>query len=138
MNVGLYSLKTMELKENSILITDIRFIPGVEQIFLYSENTEKEKRAKRVVFRKMLEDYKKRKIELIVFKNLAAIGKDKYERCQILKELLLNDYKFCTIEENHNNLNDFGKIFTKNLIEESEKEKKYKDTRNKMILTKGK
>lgn len=136
MNVGLYSLNTMELKEISNIITDTRFTLGVKKIFLYSENTKKEKMSKRFVFRKMLEDYEKGKIELIVFKNLKSIGKDKYIRSQILKELLLKDYKFCTLEENHNNLNLSGRIFTKNLIAEIEEEKKYNEQRDKRIFIK--
>lgn len=116
MNVGVYSFKIMKFKELEFLNKNFMFMIGLEDIYLYSENNTKEN----ATFKKMLNDYKNKKIKLIIIEKLDLLGNSRHEIAKKLKELFENDYSFYCFEGNIHNLNMSGKIFTKNLISELE------------------
>lgn len=132
MNVGVYSFKRVELREATECVRQI-INPGlVDNIFIYSENTNKERMSQREAFKKVLDDYEKRKIELIVFKDLDSIGQSTYVRALIFRELINRKCKYCSVKENIHNFNIGGRLFTTALIKQALDEKKYGDERSKI------
>lgn len=101
MNIGLYSFNTMEAKQVEKLSNDI--IQGfiwVDNIYLYSENTTKQRIQCRQAFKKIIEDHKKQKIDWIVFEDFNTMSQDYYTRGLMLKELLNNNCNFDFLKEN--------------------------------------
>lgn len=132
MNVGLYSFKTMKLIEAKLLGCNINRLFNVDDILLYSESTNRERMSERRALKKMLDDYDQNKIDLIVFKDMKALGSDAYMICKMLKQLLLNNYKFFCINERINSLDSRGIIHTKVIINSIEEEKKIADKRSRV------
>lgn len=99
MNVGIYSFQTMELIQINKLIKKINERLKIDKIYLYSENTHKERYCKREGFKKMLEDYQNKKIDIIAVESLESFGKDGNVKLQILKELQERRYKLIFINE---------------------------------------
>lgn len=103
MKVGLYSFKTMEFSKIENLRNHIFRMFGRKcEIYIYSENTRKEKLAKRDGLRKILEDYRNSKIDMIVFENREALGTDEYNSYRILKILSDEKVKFTSLTEGLN------------------------------------
>lgn len=92
MNVGLYSFETFEFSKVENLKKLIYEIMGRKcEIYIYSENTRKERLSKRDGLRKMLEDYRESKINIIFFEDRKALGSDDYTTYRVLK--ILSDEK---------------------------------------------
>lgn len=88
MNVGLYSFETFEVCKIENLKKFIYEIMGRKcGIYIYSENTRKERLSKRDGLRKMLEDYRNSKIDIIFFEDRKALGSDDYTSFRVLKVL---------------------------------------------------
>lgn len=88
MNVGLYSFETFEVSKVEKLKKLIYEIMGRKcGIYIYSENTRKERLSKRDGLRKMLEDYSNSKIKIIFFEDRKALGSDDYTSFSVLKVL---------------------------------------------------
>lgn len=99
MKVGLYSFERMELAQINKLLKKINERLRVDKIYLYSENTCKERYSQREGFKKMLEDYQNKKIDIIAVENLNSFGKDGNVKLQILKELQARRNKLIFITE---------------------------------------
>lgn len=129
MNIGLYSFNTIEVKQVEKLKNDI--IQGflcVDNIYLYSENTTKQRIQCRQAFRKIIEDYKNKKIDWIVFEDYNTMSQDYYTRGLMLKELLENKCNFEFLKENINSQSN--KIITELQIHMSNYLKESNDERS--------
>ena len=92
MNVGLYSFETFEVSKVENLKNYIyKLMRRKCGIYIYSENTRKERLSKRDGLRKMLEDYRNSKIDMIFFEDRKALGNDDYTSFRVLK--ILSDEK---------------------------------------------
>lgn len=101
MNIGLYSFERLEIKKLEGISNKIKTIYWGENvnIYIYSENTVKQRIKERQALYQMIEDYEKGKIEVIIFENNQAFGSDLYTRSEILKMLLKKNIKFEIIED---------------------------------------
>ncbi len=101
MNIGLYSFERLEIKKLEEISNKIKTIYWGENvnIYIYSENTVKQRIKERQALYQMIEDYEKGKIEVIIFENNQAFGSDLYTRSEILKMLLKKNIKFEIIED---------------------------------------
>jgi len=140
MNVGLYSFVTMDVKTVQKLSEEITHrLINVDDIFIYSENTNKERMSKRDGFKNMLQDYAKGKINVVVFQNLQTLGKDDIVRGELLQDLMGNRVKFFFIEAEMESVTDTGKnmleatIFFSNKMKEINTEKSKRASKNKII-----
>lgn len=69
MNIGLYSFERLEIKKLEEISNKIKTIYWGENvnIYIYSENTVKQRIKERQALYQMIEDYEKGKIEVIIF-----------------------------------------------------------------------
>lgn len=132
MNVGLYSFETLELNKAENLKKLIYEMIGHKcKIYIYSENTRKQRLSKRDGLRKMLEDYRESKINIIFFEDRNALGSDEYTSYRVLK--ILSDEKV-----NYTSLNDGlnctseGKLQMELIAFFENYAKKYSDERSRM------
>jgi len=103
MNVGLYSFETFELSKVENLKKLIYEIMGRKcGIYIYSENTRKERLSKRDGLRKMLEDYRNSKIDIIFFENRKSLGSDEYTSYRVLKILSDENVKYASLTDGLN------------------------------------
>lgn len=133
MNVGLYSFKTLELSKVENLKNQIYSIMGCKcEIYIYSENNRKERLSKRCGLRKILEDYRASKIDMIIFEDRKALGIDEYTTYRILKILSNENVNFTSLKDGFNN-SSFGRsqIELIGVLENYAKE--YSDKRSKMM-----
>lgn len=100
MNVGFYSFYRLEFSQIYILNIKIKDKLPANNIYIYSENTEKQRINKREALNKIIDDYNQKIIDCIVFENLKALGNDFYMRSKILKILIENNINFIFLEEN--------------------------------------
>jgi len=100
MKVGLYSFKTMEFSKIERLKNLIHDLMRRKcEIYIYSENTRKERLSKRDGLRKMLEDYRNSKINIIFFEDREALGSDAYTSFQVLKVLSDEKVKYVSLTD---------------------------------------
>ncbi len=132
MNVGLYSFKNIELIKTSNFISKLNKFLNLDNIFLYSENTSREKMNQRFGFKKLLEDYDAKIIDIIVFEDTKSLGSDNYIRSQIYKILLSGDYEFYFLNENLSSSEKQDRIFLKYIIDFEESLKTRMDKRSKI------
>lgn len=110
MNVGLYSFKTFEFSKIEYLKKIIYQIMGRKcGIYIYSENTRKERLSKRDGLRKMLEDYRESKINIIFFEDREALGSDEYTSYRVLKILSDEKVNYTSLKDGLNNTS-YGKL----------------------------
>lgn len=100
MNVGFYSFYRLEFSQIYILNIKIKDKLPANNIYIYSENTTKQRINKREALNKIIDDYNQKIIDCIVFENLKALGSDFYMRSKILKILIENNINFIFLEEN--------------------------------------
>lgn len=132
MNVGLYSFKTIELIQTSSLIKLINNMFNADNIFLYSENTAKEKMSQRFGFNKLLEDYKLKEIDIIVFEDMKSLGNDSYVKSRIYKTLLSLDCEFYFLKEHLGFSKDYNKKIFNTIINYEEIVKAKMDERSRV------
>lgn len=101
MNIGLYSFQRLEIKKLEGISNKIKTSYWGEnvKIYIYSENTVKQRIEDRQALHQMIEDYENGKIELIVFEDNQAMGSDLYIRSKILRMLLIKNINFRIIED---------------------------------------
>ena len=78
-------------------------------IYIYSENTRKERLSKRDGLRKMLEDYRNLKIKIIFFEDRKALGMDEYTTYRVLKILSDEKVNYTSLKDGLNNTS-YGKL----------------------------
>ena len=100
MNVGFYSFYRLEFSQIYILNIKIKDKLPANNIYIYSENTGKQRINKREALNKIIDDYNQKIIDCIVFENIKALGSDFYMRSKILKILIENNINFIFLEEN--------------------------------------
>lgn len=100
MNVGFYSFYRLEFSQIYILNIKIKDKLPANNIYIYSENTTKQRINKREALNKIIDDYNQKIIDCIVFENLKELGSDFYMRSKILKILIENNINFIFLEEN--------------------------------------
>lgn len=132
MNIGLYSFKNMELIKTSNFISKLNKFFNLDNIFLYSENTSREKMNQRFGFKKLLEDYDAKIINIIVFEDIKSLGSDNYVRSQIYKILLSGNYEFYFLNENLSSSRRQDRMFLKYIIDFEEVLKTRMDKRSKI------
>lgn len=132
MNIGLYSFKTMNVNEINKLSEKLndKFI-YTKNIYIYSENTSKQKLSKRIGLEKIIKDYEKKKISLIAVKSINSFGSDLYINSEILMMLKEKEISFFIIDEDMESKSDVArkKIDTINFIEKTAKEENDKRSR---------
>lgn len=95
MNVALYSFKRLEANLVVTLNNKIREkFKSVDKIYIYTENTLKERMSQRLALKELLKDYENKKINIIVFESIEAIGTDDYIQSVILNKLMKNNIDF--------------------------------------------
>ena len=88
MNIALYSFNRLEVDLVDNLSKKIKStFKNIDKIYLYTENTLKERLSQRTGLNELLNDYKKEKIDMIVFQSITAIGTDDYIQSLILNKL---------------------------------------------------
>lgn len=133
MNIGLYSFKMFEAQMVEIANIKIKYkLLKVSNVYLYSENTTKQRINKRDGFYKMLQDYLQGKIDIIVFENMQSLGSDIYIRGELLKLLLKLHIDFFLIEEDILSTSCIGTEVLNIIIYMIAKSKKENDKRSKM------
>lgn len=132
MNIGLYSFKTMNVNEINKLSEKLndKFI-YTKNIYIYSENTSKQKLSKRIGLEKIIKDYEKKKISLIAVKSINSFGSDAYINSEILMMLKEKEISFFIIDEDIESKSDVArkKIDIINFIEKTAKEENDKRSR---------
>lgn len=118
MNIGLYSFERLEIKKLEEISNKIKTIYWGENvnIYIYSENTVKQRIKERQALQQMIEDYEKGKIEVIVFEDSQALGSDLFTRSKILKTLLIKDINFRIIEDSIDSTSGIGKLKLNTLL----------------------
>ena len=149
MNVGIYSFSRLECNQVNILSIKIKDKLLVNNIYLYLENTTKQRISKREALYRIIKDYEQGIIDAIVFEDFKALGSDLYIRGKILKLLLENNISFFFIKEDIESTSIIGKeqikimIFTSTkFIEENDRrsvmENIIKDGENGIVHTRYK
>lgn len=133
MNIAIYSFKRIELREINQCVRKLGYIEYLSNVYIYSENTKKERMSERQAFKDLLDDYEEKNIELVILKDLESVGQSNYIRALIFRELINRKCKFCCIKENIHNLNVSGIFFATKIIEQALEEKRFEDRRNKKI-----
>ena len=132
MNVGLYSFETFEVsKVENLKILIHQLIRRKCGIYIYSENTNKERLSKRDGLRKMLEDYRNSKIDIIFFEDREALGSDEYTSYRILKILSDEKVNYTSLKDGLNN-SSYGKLQMELIAFFENYAKKYSDERSRM------
>ena len=132
MNIGLYSFERLEIKKLEGISNKIKTIYWGENvnIYIYSENTVKQRIKERQALYQMIEDYEKGKIEVIIFENNEALGSDSYTRSEIIKLLQKKDIRFTIVENSIDSTSADGKIKLSILVSLAEYAKKDNDERS--------
>lgn len=117
MNVGIYSFETLEVQKINMIDSQVKKrFKDVEKVYVYSENTLKQEISQRVGLRKMLKDYKNKKISIIVLENMKALGTEFYLQSMILKKLMKNNNKFYILDIGVDSTSKDGIEFINTLI----------------------
>ncbi len=130
MNVGLYSLKNMTAMEIGKLSRIIQKIFPINDIYVYSENTPKQRISRREGLKKIIQDYNKEKVDLIVFEKLSSLGSDACIKGEALELLMKEKVKFFVIQENIDSTLEIGKQQIKMLTLIGEQQKEMNEQRN--------
>ena len=132
MNVGLYSFERLEVKKLEGISNKIKnyYFGAKVNIYIYSENTVKQRLKERQALYQMIEDYEKGKIEVIVFENNEALGSDSYTRSEIIKLLQKKDIRFIIVENSIDSTSADGKIKLSFSVSLAEYAKKNNDERS--------
>ena len=99
MNIGIYNFKTLKLSEiNKIIFeTDL----NIDEVFIYTENTTKERIEQRKGLEKIIEDYKKGAIDVIVFEKSSSLGTSDFTKSLVIKEFMKNKCRYyCVYNRN--------------------------------------
>lgn len=126
MNIGLYSFDTIEFNKLKNIIQKMPF--QFDNLYLYTENSDKERIRKRDGFNRIIEDYKSKKIDKIVFEDGLSLGSSQYIRSQIFKRLLYSNCEYHCIDEAEVNDADYIRMF----IHMEEHSKKIADKRSRI------
>lgn len=127
MNIGIYNFKTMKLNKIIRMVKLLNF--NTEDVFIYSENKNKEQIKHRKGLINIIDDYKSGIIDIIVFDSFKSLGTNDYINCEVLKVLLDNNCRFfCVYDKDFNYRN---KSFILTMIQIKEKMKEDADERSK-------
>lgn len=132
MNVGVYSFENMtddQIEALSVKIRDRLLV--VENIYIYSENTQKQRLSKRDGLKKIIQDYEQKKIAAIVFEGTNSLGADDYIKGKVLEILMEKEIKFLILKENIESTSAIGKQMIQILISLGERLKEMNDKRSK-------
>lgn len=132
MNVGIYSFSRLECNQVNILSIKIKDKLLVNNIYLYLENTTKQRISKREALYRIIKDYEQGIIDAIVFEDFKSLGSDLYIRGKILKLLLENNISFFFIKEDFESTSIIGKEQIKIMIFTATKFKEENDRRSVM------
>jgi len=132
MNIGLYSFQNPELIETSKLIKELKNMFIIDNIYMYSENTNKERIEYRDGLKRLIEDYRNKKIDIIAFKDLNSLGSNRYIRGKILQTLLEGNYDFSFINLPYTSLCTSGRVCIELIIKISQEDKIRADKRSEM------
>lgn len=132
MNIGLYSFQRLEMKKLENLNNEIKVkcLGFKTNIYIYSENTVKQRIKERQALHQMIQDYESGKIEVIYFENRDALGSDLYTRSEILKMLLKKNINFEIIEDSISSTSATGKLMLNMSLIFAESAKKDNDKRS--------
>ena len=99
MNIGIYNFKTLKLSEiNKIIFeTDL----NVDEVYIYTENTSKERIEHRKGLEKIINDYKNGIIDIIVFEKSSSLGSCDFIKAQVIREFIKNECRYyCVYNRN--------------------------------------
>lgn len=100
MDVAFYSFKRIEVGQvHKIGLKIKEENPFTDKIYIYTENTNKQRISCRQGFRQMVEDYKKSKFDVIIFESFKSMSEDEYTRGLMLKELMKQNIKFYFLDK---------------------------------------
>lgn len=117
MNIALYSFNRLEVDLVDNLSKKIKStLKNIDKIYLYTENTLKERLSQRTGLNELLNDYKKEKIDMIVFQSITAIGTDDYIQSLILNKLMKSNIHFYLIDLEMDSESEKAKMFMQTKI----------------------
>lgn len=134
MNIALYSFNRLEVNLVENLSKEIKSkFKNIDKIYLYTENTLKERLSQRTALNELLNDYKKEKIDMIVFQSITAIGTDDYIQSVILNKLMKSNIHFYFIDLEMDSESEESKMFIHTKIFMGESIRKENMRRSKVV-----
>lgn len=112
LNVGLYNYKILDVESINRIYKRIEDTISISNVYPYFENTTNFlKIDERKAFERLLGDYDISYIDIIVFKNILALGKSETIQVNFLKLLLEKNIHFIFLDENIDSRDESGKLF---------------------------
>lgn len=112
LNVGLYNYKILDVESINSIYKRIEDTISISNVYPYFENTTNFlKIDERKAFERLLGDYDISYIDIIVFKNILALGKSETIQVNFLKLLLEKNIHFIFLDENIDSRDESGKLF---------------------------
>lgn len=112
LNVGLYNYKILDVESINSIYKRIEDTISISNVYPYFENTTNFlKIDERKAFERLLGDYDISYIDMIVFKNILALGKSETIQVNFLKLLLEKNIHFIFLDENIDSRDESGKLF---------------------------
>ena len=112
LNVGLYNYKILDVESINSIYKRIEDTISISNVYPYFENTTNFlKIDERKAFERLLGDYDISYIDIIVFKNILALGKSETIQVNFLKLLLEKNIHFIFLDKNIDSRDESGKLF---------------------------
>ncbi len=112
LRVGLYNYKILDVESINRIYKRIEDTISISNVYPYFENTTNFlKIDERKAFERLLGDYDISYIDIIVFKNILALGKSETIQVNLLKILLEKNIHFIFLDEKIDSREESGKLF---------------------------
>ena len=112
LNVGLYNYKILDVESINSIYKRIEDTISISNVYPYFENTTNFlKIDERKAFERLLGDYDISYIDMIVFKNILALGKSETIQVNFFFFLLEKNIHFIFLDENIDSRDESGKLF---------------------------
>lgn len=112
LRVGLYNYKILDVESINRIYKRIEDTISISNVYPYFENTTNFlKIDERKAFERLLGDYDISYIDIILFKNIFALGKSETIQVNLLKLLLEKNIHFIFLDEKIDSRDESGKLF---------------------------